>query len=193
MILLAGVGAAGIIKAAPAVLPRIIIALLLLAASVHLCFQSYLANYNYYADSRNPYVYAHPTTDVFTIARRVEEMARVHPDGLSMPVQVICPGGDYWPLPWYFRRFNKVWWWTDIDRSVMPAPVILASASVEPRLTEYFYLPPPGQKNLYIPLFDTYIELRPQVELRGYVTKDLWDSYEQYRLENETSQRQGEK
>jgi len=167
--------------------------LLLLAATVHLCFQTCLANYKYYADSRNPYVYAHPTTDVFTITRRVEELAEVHPDGLSMPVQVICPGGDYWPLPWYFRRFDKVWWWTDIDKNVMPAPVILASASVEPNLPDYFYLPPPGRKNLYIPLFDTYIELRPQIELRGYVTKDLWDSCEQYQLEKQSLQSRSEK
>jgi uncharacterized protein (TIGR03663 family) len=188
MILLAAVGAVGIIKAVPTVLPRLIIALLLLAASVHLCLQAYLSSYKYYADSRNPYVYAHPTTDVFTITKRVEQLTEAHPYGLSMPVQVICPGGDYWPLPWYFRRFNKVWWWTDIDKNIMPAPVILASASVEPRLPEYFYLPPPGQKNLYIPLFDTYIELRPQVELRGYLTKDLWDSYELYQSEKESSQ-----
>jgi uncharacterized protein (TIGR03663 family) len=193
MILLAAVGAVGIIKAISNGLPRLIIILVLFAASVHLCFQAYLASYRYYADSRNPYVYAHPTTDVFTITERVEELAEVHPDGLSMPVQVICPGGDYWPLPWYFRRFQKVWWWTDIDKTVMPAPVILALPSVEPNLPDYFYLPPPGQKNLYIPLFDRYMELRPQIELRGYVTKDLSDSYEQYQAERESSQGRGGK
>jgi hypothetical protein len=30
-----------------------------------------------------------------------------------------------------------------------------------------------------VPLFDTYTELRPQIELRGYVTKDLWDRFRQ--------------
>ncbi|MHC4642939.1 MAG: flippase activity-associated protein Agl23 [Planctomycetota bacterium] len=188
MILLAAVGAVGIIKAVPTILPRLIIALILFATSVHLCFQAYLASYKYYADSHNPYVYAHPTTDVFTITKRVEELARVHQDGLSMPVQVICPGGDYWPLPWYFRHFKKVWWWSRINTNIMPAPVILASASVEPELPDYFYLPPPGQKDLYVPLFDTYIEMRPQVELRGYVTKDLLDSYDQDQLEKESAQ-----
>ena len=192
MILLAGIGAVKIIKALPAVVPRLVIALILFAASVHLCFQACLASYRHYADSRNPYVYAHPTTDVFTITRQVEELAQAHPDGHKMQIQVICPGGDYWPLPWYFRRFEKVWWWTDIDKSVMPAPVILASVSVEPKLPEYFYLPPPGQKNLYIPLFDTYMEMRPRVELRGYVTKDLWDSYERYQSEKESSQSRSE-
>jgi hypothetical protein len=99
-----------------------------------------------------------------------------------MQIQVVCPGGDYWPLPWYLRSFNKVRWWTRIDENVMPAPVIIASPGVEPELIRYFDLPPPGKNDLYIPLFDAYIELRPLVELRGYVTNDLWDSYQQYQL-----------
>jgi uncharacterized protein (TIGR03663 family) len=193
MILLAGVGAGALINLTSNVRVKVFISVLLIAGGVHLARQAYLSNYKYYADSRNPYVYAHPTTDVFIITKRVEELARVHPDDLSMPVQVICPGGDYWPLPWYFRHLKKVWWWSDIDTNVMPAPVIIASASVEPELREYFYLPPPGQKNLYLPLFDKYMELRPNVELRGYVTKDLLDSYEQYQSEKTSSQNQGKK
>jgi uncharacterized protein (TIGR03663 family) len=193
MILLAGVGAVALINLTPNIRAKVFISILLIAGGAHLAWQAYLSNYKYYADSRNPYVYAHPTTDVFTITEKVEELAKVHPNGLSMPIQVICPGGDYWPLPWYFRRFEKVWWWSEIDTNVMPAPVILASASVEPNLMEYFFLPPPGQVNLYVPLFDTYLELRPQIELRGYVTKDLSDSYHQYQSDRESSQSKGEK
>jgi hypothetical protein len=33
-----------------------------------------------------------------------------------------------------------------------------------------------------VPLFDSYMELRPQVELRGYVTKELWDNYQRLML-----------
>ena len=43
-------------------------------------------------------------------------------------------------------------------------------------MRKLYELPAPGEKNLYVPLFDTYMELRPQVELRGYVTKDLYES-----------------
>jgi uncharacterized protein (TIGR03663 family) len=186
MILLAGVGAVALINLTSNIRLKVFIGVLLIAAVAHLAWQGYLSSYKYYADSRNPYVYAHPTTDVFTITERVEELAEVHPDGYSMLIQVICPGGDYWPLPWYFRHFEKVLWWTDIDENVMPAPVIIATTSMEPNLMGYFFLPPPGQKDLYMPLFDSYIELRPQVELRGYVTKDLLDSYERRQLQEET-------
>jgi len=193
MILLAGVGALTVIKVAPNILVNVLVGLLLVIGVAHLARQGYLSNYKYYADCRNPYVYAHPTTDVFAVTERVEELARVHPDGHEMQIQFICPGGDYWPFPWYLRSFPNVWWWNRIDERVMPAPVIIASPSVEPELLAFFDMPPPGKKNLYMPLFDRYIELRPQVELRGYVTKDLLDSFQQHQSDKESSQSQGEK
>ncbi|UCC22437.1 MAG: hypothetical protein JSW23_11780, partial [Planctomycetota bacterium] len=68
-----------------------------------------------------------------------------------------------------------------VDRDTPSAPVIIASPDVEPALLKKLYeLPPPGQKHLYVPLFNSYTELRPRVELRGLVTKDLWDSYRQH-------------
>jgi hypothetical protein len=57
---------------------------------------------------------------------------------------------------------------------------VIASAGLEDRLIAKLYdLSPPGKNNLYVPLFDAYIELRPGVELRGYATKDLWDEFQQ--------------
>lgn len=180
MILLAGVGAATLIKAASNIVLRLIVICLLIAGTTHLTWQAYLSNYKYYADSRNPYVYAHPTIDVFTMVRRVEEIARVHEDGYKVHIQVICPEFDYWPLPWYLRSFTNVGWWDKIDESVPSASIIIASASLEQELIRKLYeLPPPGKKNLYVPLFDTYMELRPRIELRGYVRKELWDRIQQ--------------
>jgi hypothetical protein len=114
------------------------------------------------------------------MVQRVEEIARVHENGHSIHIQVICHGSDYWPLPWYLRSFTNVGWWDKVDESVPSASIIIASASMEEELIRKLYqLPPPGKKNLYVPLFDTYMELRPQVELRGYVRKDLWDRFQQ--------------
>ena len=196
MILLAGVGAAALIKLAPNVLVKVVISLLLVVGGVHLAWQGYLGSYKYYAVPTNPYVYAHPVTDVVTIARRVEEIAKVHPDGYEMHIQVICPEHDHWPLPWYLRRFEKgtIDWWDKVADDVPAAPVIIASPSVETALMRKLYeLPPPGKKNLYVPLFDSYMELRPQVELRGYVTKELWDSYQQHQVQSVLTQSKSEK
>jgi len=204
MILLAGVGASAVIKMAPPLLssdrktwglPRLVVICLLVAASIHLAWQAYLANYKYYADPRNPYVYAHTTTDVFTIVQRVKEIAQVHQDGDKMEIHFICPDEhDFWPFPWYLRAFPNVGYWNAVTDKVVCASVIIASASVEQELLKRLYeLPPPGQKRLYVPLFDTYIELRPQVELRGYVPKDLWDRFQQHRAQSIQSQTMGEK
>jgi len=179
MILLAGVGAVAIIKLFSNTLVRGMIILLMMIGGAHLLWQSYLANHKYYADPANPYVYAHPVDDVFTIVKRIEAIAHAHPDGRNLYVQVICPDDDYWPLPWYLRAFPNIGWWREVNENASAAPLIIAAPQFEPALMRKFYeLPPPGQKYLYVPLFDTYTELRPLIELRGYVRKDLWDRYQ---------------
>ncbi|MBN1806903.1 MAG: TIGR03663 family protein [Sedimentisphaerales bacterium] len=181
MILLAAVGAVVLIRLMPNVLPRLIIMCLLFEGSFHLLWQSYLNSYEYYSDSRNPYVYAHPTDEVFTIVKRIEDMARVHPDGYRMHIQIICPGKDYWPLPWYLRRFEygTVDWWESVDNSIASAPLIIASPEVEDALTRKLYtLTPFEERQIYLFLFDKpyYMWLRPKVKLLGFVRKDLWDA-----------------
>jgi len=180
MVMLAGVGAAAVLKLAPRGLTRCLVGLLLFVGGTHLAWQAYLGSYRFYADNRNPYVYAHPTMDVFGMVARVEGIARVHKNGRRMQVQVICPGHDYWPLPWYLRSFPNAKWSDKVSDEVVSAALIIASPSVEQELlTKLYQLPPPGQKNLYVPVFDTYMELRPRIELRGYVTQELWDRFEQ--------------
>jgi len=191
MILLAGVGAIVLVRLVPNVLPRLIIMCLLFDASVHLSWQSYRCNYIYYADSRNPYVYAHPTKEVFTIVQRVkemagalEQMARENPDKVKMQIQVICPGKDYWPLPWYFRQFRKdvIGWWDHVDPDIPSAPLIIASPDVEDQLTNKLYnLTPLEDRQMYLFLFEKpyYMWLRPKVKLLGFVRKDLWSYFYQ--------------
>ena len=187
MILLAGAGAATLIKLSSGIFIKVFVVLLLLVGGLHLAWQAYLGSYKFYADTCNPYVYAHTSTDVYVIVNRVEEIARVHPDGRNMYIQVICPGYDYWPLPWYFRSFPRVGYYDKVDVNTPAAQVIIASPTVKPALLRKLYeLPPPGERNLYVPLFDGYVELRPGVELHGLVTKDLWDRF-QHRRSQSTS------
>ena len=183
MVLLAGVGAMALLRYQTNRLPRLLIGLLLVAGGVHLTWQACRANYQYYADPANPYVYAHTSTQVVDIARRVAGLADSHPDGHNLNIEVICPGDDYWPLPWYLRSFPNVGWWSEVDEEAPAAPIIIASPKVEQALLRKLYeLPAPGKRDLYVPLFSSYTELRPQVELRGYVVKDLWDRFQQRRV-----------
>jgi uncharacterized protein (TIGR03663 family) len=195
MILLAGVGAVVLVRLVPNVLPRLIILCLLLDASIHLSWQAYRCSYRYDADSRNPYVYAHPTKDVFAVVQRVEEMARAmekmareNPDKIKMHIQVICPGKDYWPLPWYFRNFKKgiIDWWDQVDPDTPSAPLIIASPEVEASLTNKLYnLTPLEDRQMYLFLFEKpyYMWLRPKVKLLGFVRKDLWNYFYEQQAE----------
>jgi len=180
LILLAAVGASFLLEQKSNKWVHGIFILFIIGGVVHLVVQSNLSNFKYHSDPSNPYVYAHPTTDVYEISDRIHEIADIHPDGKNMFIEVIYPGDDYWPLPWYFRSFPNVGWWNHVDLSVPAAPVILASPDMESDLLEKLYeLPPPGEKTLYVPLFESYTELRPQIEIRGYIVKELWDKVQQ--------------
>jgi uncharacterized protein (TIGR03663 family) len=181
MIILAAIGATALMRLCPNLFSRTIFGLILTAAGIHLTWQAYQANYTFSSDQRNPYVYAHATTDVLEITERVEQIAQVHPAGYNMHIEVICPNDDYWPLPWYLRRFTStsIGWYSKVDDSAPIAPLIIASPAVEAELYRKLYKTrPQGSKNLYIRLFDTYLELRPTIEITGFVTKDLWDKFQ---------------
>ena len=175
MILLAGAGAVFVVQSFKKTASRALVVVLLGAASTHLVWQAFSASFRFAADPRNPYVYAHTGTDVYAIVDRLKEVARAHPDGTSLPVQVISRE-NLWPLPWYMRGFSHVGWWNGVSDEGKPAPVVLLTPDMEPALVRRLYeVPPRGERELYVSLFDRPVELRPQVELRGYVAASLWE------------------
>jgi len=179
MILLAGVGAVWLLQSSRNAWIRTVVILCLGAATAHLGWQAWAGSFRFEADPRNPYVYAHTTNDVFVIAGRIEALARAHPQGAAMPIQIISRE-NLWPLPWYLRRFSAVRWWNGVADDVPNAPVILATPDMEAALIRKLYeLPLPGQRELYVNIFDTRMELRPMVEIRGYAAKTLWDQSRQ--------------
>jgi len=65
------------------------------------------------ADSRNPYVYAHTTTDALNLVSALAEAAQ-KADGLSTRMAIAAPPSDTWPLPWYLRRYTAIGYWQDV-------------------------------------------------------------------------------
>ncbi len=177
MILLAGVGVVVLAKTVVARWEKLILwSVLIVFGALSLAGQSLAGSFFYYAKPSNPYVYAHTGNDIFNIVDRIEQIADVHPQAHDIYIEVICPEEDYWPLPWYLRSFSHIGYRSKVDPTAPAAPVIIALADVQPELLSRLYeLPPPGEKHLYMPLFDSYTELRPQVELRGYIIKDVAD------------------
>ena len=136
MILLAGVGAAVLIRIAPGRAGKALAIVLLATAAGHLAWQAWRASFVAYEDPTNPYVYAHTTSDVPRLAERVRQIAAADPDGLAMPIQVMCPDDDYWPLPWYLRKFSRVGWLRDVPEG-KAAPLIISQPSLEPALVRW--------------------------------------------------------
>ncbi len=173
MILLAGAGAVFLLRAFRGTASKALVVVLLGAAAAHLGFQAWAGSFRYAADPRNPYVYAQTGEDVFVIVERLKEVARVHPDGASLPVQIVSRE-NLWPLPWYLRGLSNVAWWNGVSDEAKPAPVVLLTPDMEPALVRRLYeVPPPGERELYVSLFERPVELRPGVELRGYVANGL--------------------
>jgi len=166
MILMAGVGAAAVYRRLSNSTLRSIWTVLLILGMGHLGVQAHRSSFRFHSDPRNPYVYAHTSTDLLKLINRAEQIAEVHPDGHDMLIRVIVPESDYWPLPWYFRRFARVGYWDTVPDEP-DAALIVAGPSFEPRLDGA--LRDSYQKE--------YFGLRPHVLLMTYVRSDLWDKY----------------
>jgi uncharacterized protein (TIGR03663 family) len=165
MILLAGVGAAALLRGLKQRFLRLALGLLLLAGAGHLAWQARLANVDCAADPRNPYVYAQTSPDLLNLVRRVESLAKVHPQGRQMLVKVMAPDSDYWPLPWYLRNLKQIGWWDQVAADPF-APVMIVSAKLQAGLDE---------KKTHVMV--GYFQLRPQVFLELYVDLKLWQAY----------------
>lgn len=167
MILLAGIGAAALIEYLRARPLRIAATAILLAATAQLTIQSYRASYVFAHDQRNPYAYAQTVPDLLNLITRVEGIARVSPTGFGTVVKVISPKSDYWPLPWYLRRFQHIGWYDEIPEDPF-APIIIVSAKLDARLDEK------SEKKW---IMAGLTELRPRHFFELYVELDLWKKY----------------
>jgi hypothetical protein len=176
---MAGVGSARLLEASGKPLVATLVAACLVGAVAHLGWLAWAASVRFSSDPRNPYVYAHTGTGVYEIVRRVEALALAHGDRMGMPIEVIS-SQNLWPLPWYLRRFPAVRWERAPVDDGVPAPLILATPEIEDGVRRKLYeWRRPGEREMYIPIFDGEVELRPQVEVRGYAAKSLWDRYRQ--------------
>ena len=166
-ILLAGFGAVALVRSARFMPLKIIIVLFLMVASVRLGQQCQRANFGRFAaDERNPWVYAHTSLDIYNLRDRVEDLAKVAPEGHDMMIKVVTP--DPWPLPWYLRKFNQVGYYSDVPPDLMtPKPQIVIAAQ---ELQEDVSKQLPAYKQ-------EIFGQRPRVFLVGNIEPELWKAF----------------
>lgn len=166
-ILLAGIGAATVVEFFRAHAMKAIAVIVLLACTVQLTWQSWRASFVFPADRRNPYAYAQTVPDILNLVQKTEGIAAVAPAGYNTVVKVIAPGGDYWPLPWYLRRFKNLGWYDQLPADPF-APIMVVASKLDARLDEKS-----DKRWIMVGLF----EMRPGIFFELYVELELWKKY----------------
>ena len=163
--LLAGVGGAVIWHWLEGRIVKVIYLALLIAGVWHLCIQSGRAIHDYRADPRTPYVYSHTSTNLLEAVQRVQQLAKLKPDGFS--VQVINRDSG-WPLPWYLRRMPDVGYQlTTPDQ--LTSPVIIADIDKKEEVAAKLAGRTYESSSIY--------GLRPNVMLVMFVEQSLWEQF----------------
>ena len=167
VIVLAGMGAAGLMERVRGIGGKVAIAAALLAGSAHLAWLSYQTSFVHFNDIKNPYVYSATLPDTITLKKLIDGLAETSPEGNKMVVKVVSRDGYYWPLPWYLRKLDNVGYYVGALPDDPTAPVLLAS----PRYEEALHEKLPNHRILGLH------GLRLGVFYELFVQKDLWESY----------------
>jgi uncharacterized protein (TIGR03663 family) len=165
-ILLAGIGAAALVKLCRALKTKVLLTVLLGVGVLHLAWQARLLSLHFPAHPKNPYVYAQTVPRALELVQRIEGIAKVAPEGHNTMVKIISPE-SYWPLPWYLRQFKRVGWYEDLPADPF-APIVLTSAKLGAALDD---------KSNKAYLMTGYHELRPNIFLELYVERGLWEKF----------------
>jgi len=166
MILLAGVGAAALVKSCGNKMTQALLVGLIGVGALHLAVQAWLLTREFPADLRNPHIYAQTSPHERELIERIEAIARVAPDGFATVLKVISPE-SYWPLPWALREFKNIGWYDELPADPF-APIVLTSAKLGAALDD---------KSAKAYIMTGYYELRPNVFLELYVERGLWERF----------------
>lgn len=157
---LAGVGAAALLRRARGWLVRGLVATALMAGTVQLGWQAARAVYRFPADARVPYVYSHTSPDAVRLSARLLEALALLPEEERW-AQVAAE--EYWPLPWYLRSIPNVGYW-NVWPDHLEAPVIVLDAAWAEE----------AQRILADTHTATLAGLRPGVIVQAWIRNDLW-------------------
>ncbi|HEY5915476.1 MAG TPA: flippase activity-associated protein Agl23 [Verrucomicrobiae bacterium] len=165
VVLLAGVGAAVLVESYRPEAVKIGARILVLIGAGYLACQAWQQDTEYAADPRNPYAYAQTSSDILDLVSAVEGLAKVSPEGYETEVKAMAPEDDYWPLPWYLRRFKQIGWYHKVPEDPY-APIIIISPALQQPLDES-----------KAHLMGFYGLRPPQTRLALFVDPQLWTKW----------------
>jgi uncharacterized protein (TIGR03663 family) len=133
LVLLAGNGAALLLRLGRRKPVKTIILALLVPGFLFQAFQAYRAGFARHSDAGNPYAYAVTSPDLLRLVAAVDEAAAAAPEGKDLLIKVVASPDETWPLPWYLRGYGRVGYWTEPGPALAftgagEAAVVVASA-----------------------------------------------------------------
>ena len=137
MTLLAGFAVAQLVRVTPTVPGKVLAALIVVLPSADLVRQSYQMNYGRLATRTQglipgPWVYAHTIGTFPQLPARIRELTPFTREGEGARINVV--GTDYWPLPFYLRRYTNVGYWGAAPPDPADAPFIVSVREMEEAL-----------------------------------------------------------
>ena len=130
-------------------------------------YQMLSLNFFHYDDPSYAYVYVHTQRDIFPLLEQIDAMAKRAGSGEQTGVAIASP--DYWPLPWYLRKYSNVTYYTKL--TPFTEPIIIASPT---QVADIVTMSGAGYRliNSNVNPSGTYT-LRPGIELLVFVRSDL--------------------
>lgn len=175
--LLAGVGAAAILRSLTGKFSNLVFRLAFVLGMYHLIAQTSLAIHLYAADSRNPYVYSHTSSNLMRLRPQLRELQKIAPDD-NFDVLVVNRDAG-WPLPWYWRDIKSVAYQTELPETI-DARVIVAEIDMTSAVEAKF-----GGRRYHM---QGPFGLRPGVMLNMWVEQSLWDRHTLRKQQEATEQ-----
>lgn len=164
-LLLAGVGAAILVRLLHRTLLQAGVTLALLAGAAHLGWQARELSLPLAYAQTNPYVYSPTLPGMLELVNRVDKLGKASLQGNQTVIKVMAPDSDFWPLPWYLRAFPNCGWWAEIPPDPY-APIMIVSARFRAGLDD---------KKTH--LMVGYYHTRADAFFELYVQKELWEQY----------------
>lgn len=133
LVLLAGNGVALLLRLGRGRAARTVVLALLVPGLLFQAFQAYRGCVIHHSDAGNPYAYAETSPDLLRLVAAVNDVAVASPEGRDLLIKVVAPPDETWPLPWYFRGYGRVGYWTEPGPALAfagagEAAVVVASA-----------------------------------------------------------------
>jgi uncharacterized protein (TIGR03663 family) len=146
-------------------LPKIILTTLLFTGIADQTRLSIHASGRLANDARNPYSYVPTSKDAEALETWLDDLAAQQSYQQLSPIAVV--GNEYWPLPWYLRKFDKIAYWPEPNDQMQSYPIIFAMPSQVAAADLQL-------QNSHVPLPRG---LRSNVAIILYLRNDIWDQW----------------